>query len=510
MQYSQIPTKIGVPWASGAGGGYITNPPVASQIGINNGRASFTDGFPPLNFLPVGAGGTPPFGQDMNGILNQITLWTQWQSAGALTKYDATFSSTIGGYPFGAIVASTTAGIVWICTADNNTSNPDTGGANWVSLGGNVSSISFGVDTGSANVMSSAPSPAPSAYNDGAVYIIIKTNVSNTGAMTGNVNGLGSRSITMPNGGAVPASSWAASAGGIFVYQASTTSLIFLNPIPTGTTGWGISVSTAYKIAMDIANMNAPSAAINLNDLIPVFSLADAQPVKQTISAILSLAATVGAAGRILSLQLITSTGNYTKSAGVNKALVFATGGGGGGGGDPSTQTGQSGYGAAAGGTAIALVDVSALSTVACTIGAGGAGVAGGDGNAGQQTSFGTYAIATGGAGGWNAAKVNTTGDLSSPTGGVGTAGLMLLKGQDGGAPPGGGTPIGNLGGTGGASFWGAGGGGNRNDTGSPPGKAGGNYGGGGGGGDRDDTTPGTNAAGGTGGPGVIFIIELS
>ena len=43
--------------------------PNASQIAITPGAASYNDGFPPLTRTPVAAGGVPPFGEDMNGIL---------------------------------------------------------------------------------------------------------------------------------------------------------------------------------------------------------------------------------------------------------------------------------------------------------------------------------------------------------------------------------------------------------------------------------------------------------
>jgi hypothetical protein len=134
MKLSDMPSEtFPIPFANAAGIGYTRQVPVASQIGITNGAASLTDGFPPLTFLPVGSGGIPPFGQDFNGLLNQITQWTQWQNAGGLMVYNSAFSTAIGGYPQSAVVASaTTAGIVWLNTVDNNTTNPDASGAGWV------------------------------------------------------------------------------------------------------------------------------------------------------------------------------------------------------------------------------------------------------------------------------------------------------------------------------------------------------------------------------------------
>ena len=114
MQSSQIPSKFQIPFANGAGAGYIRQIPVASQISITPGAASLTDGFPPLTFIAEGAGGIPPFGQDMNGILNEITAWIQWGNAGAPVIYDATFSAAIGGYPKGTILTSVVGGSWWL------------------------------------------------------------------------------------------------------------------------------------------------------------------------------------------------------------------------------------------------------------------------------------------------------------------------------------------------------------------------------------------------------------
>jgi hypothetical protein len=137
MQDSGIPAKFPIPWANSAGGGFIRPIPQASQISIQNGAASLTDGFPPNCFLPIASGGSWPFGQDANGILKQVTQWLQWAQAGGPIPYDATFQSAIGGYPKGAVVASVAVfGKSWESTVDNNVTNPDTGGAGWVTAYG--------------------------------------------------------------------------------------------------------------------------------------------------------------------------------------------------------------------------------------------------------------------------------------------------------------------------------------------------------------------------------------
>lgn len=136
MQRANIPAKLNIPFANSAGGSFVTNPiPEASQIGIADGRASLTTGFPPLCFLPTGAGGVPPYGSDINGILFETTSWDRWFSAGGPVLWDSAFSVAIGGYPQGAVVQSTaTVGLLWMSVVDDNTTNPDSGGANWRSF----------------------------------------------------------------------------------------------------------------------------------------------------------------------------------------------------------------------------------------------------------------------------------------------------------------------------------------------------------------------------------------
>ncbi|WP_263987015.1 hypothetical protein [Pseudomonas sp. HS-18] len=128
MQASNAPGKIQKPFADNGDKQAI---PVASQIGVADGRASYTDGFPPLTRTPIVAGGVPPFGTDMNGVLNAITAILQWQSAGGTFKFDAAFATAIGGYPKGANLQKADGSGTWLCTVENNTANPDTGGAGW-------------------------------------------------------------------------------------------------------------------------------------------------------------------------------------------------------------------------------------------------------------------------------------------------------------------------------------------------------------------------------------------
>ena len=132
MQVSNAPSKSAVPFADS---GTKNTIPVASQIGVTPGGASFTDGFPPLTMTPLAAGGVPPYGADFNGILNFLSAAVRWTQAGGSYPYDAAFAASVGGYPKGAVLANAAGTGLWLNLADNNTANPDSGGANWVAMG---------------------------------------------------------------------------------------------------------------------------------------------------------------------------------------------------------------------------------------------------------------------------------------------------------------------------------------------------------------------------------------
>lgn len=145
--------------------------------------------------------------------------------------------------------------------------------------------------------------------------------------------------------------------------------------------------------------------------------------------------------GRLKSFQWITATGTYTKPAGIRYALVFCLGGGGGGGGAAgAASNGACGGGGGAGGLSVKFIDMSAVTTVAATIGAGGAAgtAAGGNGGTGGTTSFGAYCSAAGGVGGsgqtagtWAQIVAGGYGGNASDgdfnfTGGAGSPGIRL------------------------------------------------------------------------------------
>ena len=133
MQLSNTPGKFVLPFAADGGKNSI---PVASQIGITGGAASLTDGFPPLTRTPIAAGGIPPSGLDMNGILFEMSDVIRWANAGGGYAYDGTFATdtNVGGYPKGARVLRADGLGYWFNTVENNVTNPDDSAtaAGWV------------------------------------------------------------------------------------------------------------------------------------------------------------------------------------------------------------------------------------------------------------------------------------------------------------------------------------------------------------------------------------------
>lgn len=138
MQLSDTPRRFPKPFASGASGTYVRDIPTEHVAATGtDAPASLNDGFPPETFTPLASGGIPPNGADMNGILRQLTAWARWQAAGGPATFNAEFVAAVGGYPRGARLASAaTAGVEWISTADNNTTDPDSlSAANWIRVG---------------------------------------------------------------------------------------------------------------------------------------------------------------------------------------------------------------------------------------------------------------------------------------------------------------------------------------------------------------------------------------
>jgi hypothetical protein len=219
LNLASPPTKFPIPWGNSAGVPYIRAIPVPSQIGITNCAASLTDGFPPLTFQPVAGGGCAPFGQDFNGIFNQITLWSRWYNAGGTVIYDSSFVTSISGYPRGAILSqSGQTGCFWIATTDAVINNPDpSGAAGWTNAcpGGGIGTTA---STGTANAQVVTTTPFLLQTGSGKIAWLVGGGLTNTGATQINVNGGGlvnlyrrtPQGLTALSGGELVAGQWSA------------------------------------------------------------------------------------------------------------------------------------------------------------------------------------------------------------------------------------------------------------------------------------------------------------
>lgn len=204
--------------------------------------------------------------------------------------------------------------------------------------------------------------------------------------------------------------------------------------------------------------------------------------------------AAVGAVGSAY-LRVFSTSATWSKPTGLIGALVEVQGGGGGGGGMSAGSSAVSGGGGAGGYARGYLASSDLDSTIAVTVGAGGAfgatSTGATNGGTGGTSSFSTHLSATGGGGG---AGSTVGGAGSGGQGGVGSGGALNVRGGGGQS----GNNVQAHGGAGGASYFGGAGSQGYGTTGSS-----GDSGGGGGG-------AGGNARGGVGGPGIVAVLEFT
>lgn len=151
------------PFGKDAGGSYIQLPiPVPSQIGITNGEASFTDGFPPLCFTDPTAGGIPPRGKDFNGLLYMITQYCVMLQAGQVATYNSDVSTAISGYGKGALLGASDGSGFWYNTVDGNTNDPDSNSTGWIKF----------TPSGTNYLSTTIPSGSSNNYNAGGNFTI--------------------------------------------------------------------------------------------------------------------------------------------------------------------------------------------------------------------------------------------------------------------------------------------------------------------------------------------------
>ncbi|WP_194761238.1 glycine-rich domain-containing protein [Pantoea ananatis] len=233
-----------------------------------------------------------------------------------------------------------------------------------------------------------------------------------------------------------------------------------------------------------------------------------------TILANLKSGMTALTPGRLINVQILTSSGTYVPSSGTKKIIVEVIGGGGGSGGLGGTGTNQVVISAGGGSGTYARVLISNPTQTSVTVGTGGAGGLGQNGATGGRggnSVFGTFVTVEGGFGSsvglskaMPAFGIPTSGSpqltyanctlLSFSYGGAGTPGFVTANGDA-------------VAGAGGTSFFGLGGDGNGSKGTGRPGISPGS---GGGGVCVSDSSYGQTTTGARGADGICVIWEYS
>lgn len=391
---------------------------------------------------------------------------------------------------------------------------------------------------GTANAITvSATRPTISSFTYTVGNIItFKPNSVNTGATTINVNTLGAKNIVKLVDGtstaALTGGELATTTGGVYSIYYNGTDFVLLNralyfgtevtiasaatvDLGTASDSHNVAISGTTTVTSfgSSANVGEPVYYVKCSGAVP-FTLAASLigPAGETTGTFTCtngdqfIAAYFGSGNwairgytsatlntGLLSTQVFTASGTWTKpSIKVRKVLTIGTGGGGGGGSSGTVnRTGPGGGGAA---TCIEFIDVTAVSSVTVTVGTGGAGAASGGnpGTTGNNTSFGANWTAVGGTG------ASTTGaGGGGGAGGTCSGADINIDGSRGGDSTTGQTTIS---GYGGGTFWGPGAGGNYSNGNGYAGTA---FGAGGSGAGNN-----TNS-GGAGKDGIVWVLEF-
>lgn len=246
----------------------------------------------------------------------------------------------------------------------------------------------------------------------------------------------------------------------------------------------------------------------------PLLALAGTYP-SPTFNNVTVQGTLTGFVGRLLNIQVFTSSGTYTPTSGTAKIIVEVQAPGGGSGGVASTSAGQSAVSVPGGGGSYAKALItSGFSGATVTIGAAGtAGAAGANsGGAGGVTSFGTFISCPGGSGGGGGSAVSAAANVgfavasASPT----LTGVALTITSIAGAPSAYSSVVVAAGtvataASGGSSVLGNGGQGRGAQA---VGSVGNGYGGGGGGSNNGASA--SAATGAAGAPAIIIVYEFS
>lgn len=145
------PDLILKPFGAEATAGTINVIPDERPSGAAPQLASWSLGFPLITMTYPGAGGLPPFGQDMNGVLNAISQHTVFLGGGGQYKWSSAYVMAFGGYSLGSIVQANDGLNSYVSLINNNSddfnSSPGVIGTSWALYSGRALQQSQATET---------------------------------------------------------------------------------------------------------------------------------------------------------------------------------------------------------------------------------------------------------------------------------------------------------------------------------------------------------------------------
>ncbi|EKY2101490.1 phage tail protein [Cronobacter sakazakii] len=141
--------------------------------------ASYDAGFPPVTMILKSAGGLPPKGQDMNQILFELSSICRWFTAGALNEFDATFASSIGGYPKASVLVGDDGTTIYISTIDANSNNPNSVTTGWLNLSKITAIAALSGGANKLPYFSGANTAAQTDFTDVGRSVVAQTSIAN-------------------------------------------------------------------------------------------------------------------------------------------------------------------------------------------------------------------------------------------------------------------------------------------------------------------------------------------
>lgn len=447
-------------------------------ISYSTSTGVITNSSPDQTVSLTGAGTT-----SISGTYPSFTITSNDQYQGTVTSVAQTFTGgliSVSGSPITSsgtlalTVAGTSGGIPYFSSASTwASSGALTANALVIGGGAGVAPSTTTTGTGVVTALGVNVGTAGSfVVNGGALGTPSSGTVTNlTGTASININGtVGATTpttgafTTLSATGVATFSAGSAAAPAITTSGDTNTGIFFPTADAVGFAAGGADVARITAGQLSVSSTSSSGSSLRLyedtdNGTNYVDIVAPAAITSDRTLTLPDLTGTVSLA--TYTTQVFTSSGTYTKPAGVSAIKVTVVGGGGGGGSAAANAPGfnSAATGGGGAGTSIKLIAASSVgSTETITIGAlGSGGTSGGNGTAGGTSSFGSHCSATGGGAGLGCPTIsnagqNTEGGATS-TGGVGSGGTINLTGGSGGFGFSFASPNRGVGGSGGSSF---------------------------------------------------------